>query len=93
MERDVQAADRIRALLAQNREALGEATAESVGHYLDHGEYEMALEGLCIDLLHLPGEPVVDWAECVELGLALGLDKHAAFDAGLWPRLLKVADQ
>jgi len=41
----------IQDLLNQNLEILDDESKEAVQHYLDHDEYEMAFEGLFIDLM------------------------------------------
>lgn len=63
---------------------------EGVEHYLQHGEYEMAYEGLVIELyasgLYPANFNFTDWKE---LGLVLGLDKESVFDEEFWDKFNK----
>jgi hypothetical protein len=78
---------RISALLDRYRGQLSADAVEGVEHYLQHDEYEMALEGLCIELLGLQELKPEDRRECRELGQALGLDRETVFDPTVWQRL------
>jgi hypothetical protein len=81
--------NRIRALLTGYRMSLPNSTVEAVEHYLNHDEYEMAPEGLCIDLMEQSDDQEVDWAECVDLCQSMGLHKESSFDPTFWARLVK----
>lgn len=59
-------------------------TINGVKHYLDHDEYEMAFEGLFIDLIELSIVPDVDLTIYLELGKKLKLNEEAIFDANFW---------
>ncbi|WP_052559462.1 hypothetical protein [Enhygromyxa salina] len=74
------------AILAEHADKLGVKTIDSVNHYLDHEEYEMAVEGLCLDLLSLD-DAEVDWPRCVSLASVVGLDKVSVFDSEFWSKL------
>jgi len=87
----VEAERRIRQLLARSTAELDVETVEAVEHYLDHAEYEMALEGLCIDLLLLADDSKVDWSEAISLGRLLRLDQEQVLDVTLWSRLVERA--
>ena len=80
---------RVRALLSDHQSSLPDSTVKAVEHYLDHDEYEMALEGLCIDLMEHAGSQGVDWVECADLCRSMGLDKESTFDPAFWARLAK----
>ena len=82
----------LRAILEKCSALLGDESTGAVEHYLDHDEYEMALEGLIIDLLaagRLPSD--LKWSDLVALGYRLNLDKESTFDPSAWPRLLALA--
>jgi hypothetical protein len=66
-------------------------TREHVVHYLDHGEYEIALEGLCLDIMGSPELGAQDFAECIELGRLLGLDHQTVLRHDFWQALLTAA--
>lgn len=76
----------IGALLKKHRSHLPHSTHEGVSHFLDHAEYEMALEGLCLDLMAYEIADV-DWAQCRTLAERLGLDKESVFDPDFWSKL------
>lgn len=80
------------AILEDCRDALGAETAKAVRHYLDHDEYEMAVEGLCLDLLARES-PTVDWQRCLSLARRVGLDKVSVFDAEFWVKLSARAER
>lgn len=77
---------RIEHLLLEHTGCLSQDTVEAVGHYINHDEYEMAFEGLCIDLM-LSSADSVDWAECLDVARELSLDKESVFDAEFWTKL------
>lgn len=51
----------------------GPESVAAVEHYLRHDEYEMALEGLCIDLLKLPHLSPAVVRRCIDLAHQVGL--------------------
>ena len=60
---------------------------EGVAHYLNHGEYEMAYEGLVIELYTTGLYPSnFNFAEWKELGLAFELEKESVFDEEFWDK-------
>jgi hypothetical protein len=75
----------IQELLNQNTSNLDFESNETVRHYISHDEYEMAFEGLFIDLMKLGA---VNWPEkpstYMELGEKLGLDHDSVFDGNFW---------
>jgi hypothetical protein len=59
-----------------------------VRHFYDHGEYEMAFEGLIIELDQGNKYPQdFKSAEWENLGMEFGLDKESVFD--IWDKLIK----
>ena len=77
-------------LLKRFSRRLDGKTVDSVQHYLDHSEYEMAFEGLFIDLMDL-GVELHD-VEChayVELGKSLSLDEDSVLDAEFWTKFVR----
>ncbi|WP_341278981.1 hypothetical protein [Paenibacillus sp. FSL H8-0537] len=58
---------------------------EAVKHYFEHDEYEMAFEGLVIELYSSGKYPEeFNFAKWKELGIAFGLDKETIFDEKFW---------
>ena len=62
---------------------------EGVEHYLSHDEYEMAFEGLAIELMRIDEVTLDDRRCCTQLGRQLGLDAESVFDADFWQKLLR----
>jgi len=54
--------------------------------YLDNREYEMAFEGLFLELIRSTRPGDLDPALCRNLGIALGLDRHSVFDGQFWEK-------
>ena len=60
---------------------LSEEGVKEVRHYLDHGEPEMALEGLLIELIGQDGTPdPFDYDEWIAIARQAGLDTDPVFD-------------
>jgi len=60
---------------------------DAVNHYLEHDEFEMAFEGLFLDLMsieHLP--QLLDGKRCMDLAIIMKLDKESVFDAEFWKK-------
>jgi hypothetical protein len=75
-------------LMATYKAHLARDGIEAVEHYLAHDEYELALEGLCLELLKSPALQRNDLLKCVELAKRLGLDREGILDADIWSKLL-----
>lgn len=80
----------LQALLDKNSEQLDAETVEAVQHYLDHSEYEMAYEGLFIELIKLDQNPKnIDFSIYTDLGKKLKLDVESVFDSDFWKKYIK----
>ncbi|WP_420064893.1 hypothetical protein [Pectobacterium colocasium] len=67
---------------------LDEETINSVNHFLEHGEYEMAYEGVFIDLMSIGFKPDdIDASYYIGIGIGLGLNKGSVFDFDFWNKL------
>jgi len=56
-----------------------------VKQYLDHAEYEMAGEGLFIEIMNLENiPPTLHKNECLNLAYSLGLDKEVVYQHDFW---------
>jgi hypothetical protein len=76
---------KINALLKAHRGALSEESIEAVQHYLDHSEYEIALEGLIIELMKNGINYEDTWSQ---LALELDLDKETVLLPDSWKRMV-----
>ncbi|MEQ9890072.1 hypothetical protein [Pectobacterium aroidearum] len=68
---------------------LDEKTINSVNHFLEHGEYEMAYEGMFIDLMSIGFNPEnIDVSHYIGIGISLGLNKVSVFYFDFWNKLV-----
>ncbi|OPH55975.1 hypothetical protein BC351_29205 [Paenibacillus ferrarius] len=62
---------------------------DEVLHYFRHDEYEMAFEGLLIELTNIRKYPSnFDYSEWKELGEHYRLDKEVVFDNSIWEKFI-----
>ena len=77
--------DLLQKKLDENKNALNSGTIEGVQHFLDHDEYEMAYEGLLLDLMELND---LSYNICCDdyiwLGKELKLDKESVLSSDFW---------
>ncbi len=78
----------IQDVLLQLRDVLEPATVKAVSEYLAHAEYELAFEGLMLDIMNLPTVPILDYMLAWEYAIALGLDIESTFDDAFGGRFL-----
>lgn len=84
------AARLIRKLLNENAAHLDTQSQEVVRHYLDHDEYEMAFEGLFLDLIAHGSITSCDKLDVyLALGRSLNLEKESVLDGQFWPKLMR----
>ena len=82
----------LQALLNSYTSLLDEETTTAVQHYIDHSEYEMAFEGIFIEIMNLEEHSQkahIDVSQYVELGKQLKLDTDSVFDDDFWPKFTK----
>lgn len=78
----------IRRLLEAYAGLLSPEARQGVEHFLSHDEYEMAFEGLTIELMTLKEEISPDDRRCcVSLARRLGLVQDSVFDPNFWTKL------
>jgi hypothetical protein len=78
---------KIQDLLNRYSNDLDEESKEAVIHYLEHSEYEMAFEGLFIELMKLKALlSKEESSDYIELGEKLGLNEESVFDADFWQK-------
>ena len=63
-------------------------TNESINHYLNHDEYEMAFEGLFIEIMKtnvwISKKSILFY---IDIGIQLSLDKESVFEQDFWKKL------
>ncbi len=60
---------------------MNDGTEKSVRHYINYDEYEMAFEGLFIELMSLNEKLNIDYSESYKIALLLKLNEETVFDA------------
>lgn len=77
-------------LIQDCQEFLDTETINEVMHYYKHGEYEMALEGLLIEMMKTNSHPKKFWGdEIIDLVLYYRLNLESVFDYNFWENFLK----
>lgn len=66
---------------------LAQDAVDAVEHYIEHDEYEMALEGLCLELMGMSEFTSEDREICKRLSMQLGLNRESVFDPEFWQKL------
>ena len=68
---------------------LSRDTIKFVKEYLGHAEYEMAIEGLFIDIMQLSTIPdALNSKMCIDLAKLVGLDKEVIYSPEFWTAFL-----
>jgi hypothetical protein len=79
------AAERVRLFYEASSALISEDAAEGVRHYLEHGEHEMALEGLALELIAAKAAPAgIEFSAWEALARELHLDDEPTFDGDFW---------
>jgi hypothetical protein len=80
---------RLKQYIASSKDLLLTDAIKEIEHYFNHSEYEMALEGLLIELTNLQKYPSgFNFLEWKALGEHYKLDKETVFDASIWTKFL-----
>lgn len=83
------AAKVILSLMDDNKSRLDPESFSAIQHYVEHDEYEMAFEGLFIELMGLKFfASNTDLSNYIELARNLGLDHDSVFDENFWPKFI-----
>ena len=69
-----------------SRADLDAESVEVIGLYLDNREYEMAFEGLFLELIKSGKTIKLNTSECMGMARQLKLDKETVFDYQFWPK-------
>ena len=85
----------VQQLLDCTRDKLDQDSVDAVSGFLAVDEYEMALEGLLLDIMKaFPVPPVfVDWDRYQKLARTLQLDSDSVFDGYFWDRFSRYLTQ
>jgi hypothetical protein len=79
----------LRLVLAEYKNKLDSESISTIKHYLDHDEYEMAFEGLFLDLMK--ENTCIDkkiLIECISIGKELNIDQSSVFDSEFWTKFI-----
>jgi hypothetical protein len=71
-------------LLNANKSLLAKEDVDYVTHYIAVDEYEMALEILCLALMHKPEVSLADLEAMGVVAQQIGLDKESVYDSDFW---------
>jgi hypothetical protein len=63
---------------------LDNESIDYVNHYINHDEYEMAFEGLFLEIMKFEKIPEIDFLKSKEIGELLKLDEESVFDFDFW---------
>lgn len=74
----------IQSTLALVQFDLDNESIDAINHYLIYDEYEMAFEGLFIEIMSLETIPAVDIERSKEVGQLLKLNEESVFDSHFW---------
>lgn len=58
-----------------------------INHYLKHEEYEIAYEGLFLEIMKLKPMPSIDWTKSKHIAKLLNLDKESVLDDRFWAKI------
>lgn len=76
-------------LVNEYKQIFDSETYEAVMHYIMHDEYEMAFEGLFLEIMQCS-----EWKGLksvlfyIKIGQFLGLENESVFDANFWHKLI-----
>jgi hypothetical protein len=77
--------DQIEAIINSCESIIPEDGCKEVRHFFSHGEYEMAFEGLLLELMKSNSKPRnFDFDEWCRIARALNLDTEPNFDGDFW---------
>ncbi len=76
-------------IIEASRRILSEDAISEVDHYYIHGEYEMAFEGLIIELMKTKQAPSgYNFKQWCDLICEMGLNKAPVFDGNLYSKFI-----
>ena len=79
----------LEAIFSELAQGLDSDSVTAVRWNIDHGEIEMAFEGLCLELITLSRRPNRDLCERLRsLGIELGLNEESVYDTDFWKHFI-----
>ena len=82
--------NRLKNYIDLSKSLISEEGFEEVMHFFNHGEFEMAFEGLVIELMEVKKYPIqYEHQEWKGMGLEFKLDKDSVFDGDFWIKFEK----
>lgn len=63
---------------------LDKESKNAVLHYLNHSEYEMAFEGLFIEIMKINLDQKIDYNKALKMGQQMNLRNESTFDSDFW---------
>ena len=63
---------------------LDSESIDYINHYINHDEYEMAFEGLFLEIMKLEEIPKIDFLKSKKIGELLKLNEESIFDIDFW---------
>jgi hypothetical protein len=76
----------IQSVLAIVHDKFDKESIDTVNHYVNHDEFEMAFEVLFIEVMKLRDIPSINFSEGEEIGKMLKLDEEVVFDPDFWSK-------
>lgn len=79
----------IESVLLEVESDLDPESSKAVRHYLRHDEFELAFEGLFLEIMDLNKPILLDFQKCWDIGKHLGLDRESVLDSKFWDKFNK----
>lgn len=81
--------EQLKRYILSSKELLGIKGINEIEHFFNHSEYEMAFEGLLIELTTVNKYPKgFNYTEWKMLGEHYNLDKDSVFDENIWGQFI-----
>ena len=71
-------------VLLKVRSTLSIEEINAVEHYLKHSEFEIAFEGLFIEIMKMKTPSIIDYKKSKEIAEVLRLNEESVFDSDFW---------
>lgn len=88
-ETDIRVEKFLRDLVLKLSSKLDREAVQAVNHYIDHDEYEMAFEGLFIEIMKFKEVLDINKKETGEIAYLLKLNEESVFESDFWSRFQK----
>ncbi|MET3696516.1 hypothetical protein SAMN05877753_103237 [Bacillus oleivorans] len=82
--------EQLERFIISSKEIIGNEGVKEIEHFFNHREYEMAFEGLLIELTTIGKYPkVFNFSDWKMLGERYHLDKEAVFAVDIWEKFIE----